>query len=176
MEVVEFDYSGLNLHFGNLGAKCVEIQDRITALKSETLLKLNLSNNYLSDACTERLLSERHNDTGNVHHLAILDLTNNRITRIGLVTLAPLLISNDFKWLVVSSNDFELDDIRSLYSDLRPLAHKVQEESDVDQLLDNWISKVIWVPESFTEYIHRLPITLSSINSHLKYYGKLRVA
>ena len=177
MEAAEFDYSGCNLHFGNLGGKFEEIRNRVAALKSDTLFKLNLSNNYLDDACTEALLSALSDETANMHHLAALDLTNNRITRKGLLTLAPLFIRNDFEWLVVPANDFEIDDIRSLFSDLETMAQKVREETggEWQELLDHWLSKVIWVPETFIDYIDRLPIIPSSINSHLKYYKKLSV-
>ena len=177
MEVVEFDYNSCNLYLGNVGGKCEEIKDRVAALKSNTLFKLNLSNNYLDDACTETLISALFDETANMHHLAILDLTNNCITRKGLLTLAPLFIRNDFKWLVAPANDFGMNDVRYLYSDLETMAQRAPKESGVEwhQLLDNWLSKVIWVPESFTEHIHRLPIRLSSMNSLLKYYGKLSV-
>ena len=175
MEVIEFDYSGCDVHFENLDGKCEEIKNRVAALKPDTLFKLNLSNNYLDDACAETLLSALSDETANMHHLAILDLTNNHITRRGLLTLAPLFIRNDFKWLVVPANDFGVKGVLSFFSDLEPMARKAPREigGDRQQLLDYWISKVIWVPETFTEDIHRLPITISSMNSHLKYYGKL---
>ena len=50
-----------------------KIKNRVAALKSDTSFKLNLSNNYLDDACTEALLSALSDETANMHHPAILD-------------------------------------------------------------------------------------------------------
>ena len=172
MEVTEVDYSGKRLHAGNLCGKCEEIKKSVAALKSNSSFKLNLSNNYLDDICIEALLSTLSDDRINEHHLGILELTNNRITRRGLFILAPLLIREDFEWLVAPANDFGLNDFQSLSSDLRILTYKESEETGIesDELLDKWLSKIIWVPKSFIANIDRLPIRPSSKVSHRKYY------
>ena len=114
------------------------------------------------------------NFTSNDHHLVILDLTNNSITQDGLLMLAPLLMRDDFKWLVVPANDFGLDGIGSLHSGFKPLANKISYETDVDReaLLDDWLSKIIWVPESYTDVLDRLPLSSASKDAHRQYYTK----
>ena len=60
----------------------------------------------------------------------------------------------------------------SFFPDLKTMAQKVPEKTggEWQQFLDCWLSKIIWVPETFAKDIHRLPIALSFLNSHLKYY------
>ena len=164
------DYHGSNLYFGNFGEKNEEVQKRLTASTSSSFI-LNLSDNYLDDTCIETLLSTLSSERA-IEHLVILDLTNNRITQKGLLMLAPLLIRDEFKWLVVPVNNFDIEGIRALFSDLEIFAHKKSEEVGIDRasLLDSWLSKVIWVPETFD--FDRLPLTPSSKEAHKQYYKK----
>lgn len=164
------DYRGNNLYFGNFGEKNEEVQKRLTAVKSSSF-SLDLSDNYLDDSCIETLLSTLSSERA-IEHLVILDLTNNRITQKGLLMLAPLLIRDEFRWLVAPVNDFGIEGIRALFSDLETFANKKSEEVGMDRetLLDTWLSKVIWVPETFD--FDRLPLTPSSKEAHKQYYKK----
>ena len=171
MEIV--DLRGKNYFFGNICEKLYEIQNRLAAVTSLTY-SLNISDNYLDDYCIETLLPMLSNETANDHNLVILDLTNNSITQNGIFMLAPLLMRNDFKWLVAPANEFGLDGIGALQSDFRQLANKISCETDMDSnaLFDDWISKVIWVPESFTDILDRLPLAPVSRDAHRQYYTK----
>ena len=174
MESLEaLDYSGKRLDFGNIYGKCYEINNRV-ALSNTISFNLNISNNRLDDGCIETLLSLLSNET--MDHLAIIDLKKNYVTRRGLLMLAPILIRDYFKWLVATDNYFDLNDYGSFFSDLRTLSIReaVKMGRDWEALLNYWISKVIFVPESFIENIDLLPIAPSSKNSHRMYYKKLR--
>ena len=164
------DYHSNNIYFGNFGEKSEEVQKKLTVVKSSSF-SLNFSDNYLDDSCIETLVSTLSGEK-NIEHLTLLDLTNNRITEKGLLMLAPLLMQDEFKWLVAPTNCFGIEGIRTLLTTLEILASKKSEELSVDKntLADKWLSKVIWLPGAFD--FDKLPLTSSSKEAHKAYYKK----
>lgn len=164
------DYHANHLSFGNFGEKNEEIQ-RVLETQHPSAFSLNLSDNYIDDSCIETLVTSLSNHKY-LDHLIFLDLTNNRITQKGLLMLAPLIVSDSLKYLVIPINSLGIEDIRALSVTLEIDALKKSEEESIDKtaLLSSWLSKVIWLPESFD--FDRLPIPLPSKEAHKQYYRK----
>ena len=92
-----------------------------------------------------------------VKNLKILNLHDNRINFKGLKKLIP--IYKNLKWLLITSNCINSDDIYNFYDYLK------DEEIDITLIY----SKIIWLPS--TCMFDKLPISKISKEAHLKYYN-----
>lgn len=172
------------------------INNGVYEIATKKSVKINLSNNYLTDDVISNLI-RAFQQTHTLFKIHTLDITNNRITANGLKTLIPLLLSSKFQWLVAPINCFNIDGISQIVEAipnyLPPsdpfnfieehcrifIQNDVEHSTEIDKLtslsvteiIDSCLNKLIWLPKNHFETPgHEPPIPPSQIEAHKIYY------
>lgn len=161
------DFHSQGIYFGNVDSKIDQIDSSLEE-KRPSLYSVDLSDNNLDDTCLEAL-AEILTRTENISRIEEINLTNNRISLNGLQLLSPLLLSKNFKRLIIPINSLDMRDISEFLHTLESLIKK-QMDSSKHSLFIEVASKIIWLPESY-DFDH-LPLTEFSREAHKKYYHK----
>ena len=164
------DFHRQGIYFGNIDSK-IEQMDSSLEERRPSLYAVDLSDNNLDDTCLETL-ADILTRPENINRIEELNLTNNRISLSGLQLLSPLLLSKNFKRLVIPINSIDMRDISEF---LHSLDASIKRQIDplkqnVALLFQETASKIIWLPESY-DFDH-LPLTDFSREAHKNYYHK----
>lgn len=164
------DFHSQGIYFGNIDSKIDQIDSSLEE-KRPSLYSVDLSDNNLDDTCLETL-ADILTRPENINRIEELNLTNNRISLGGLQLLSPLLLSKNFKRLVIPINSLDMRDISEF---LHSLEVSIKRQTDplkqnISHLFQEAASKIIWLPESY-DFDH-LPLTDFSREAHKNYYHK----
>lgn len=129
--------------------------------------KLDLSNNYLTDKSTETISAFVKNY---LPSLEILDLSYNRFSEKAMKHFMPILLKENFQYLVMTGNDgaSSMEGLKELVSSL---ATKFPQSSSSPQLINNYLTKVIWIPEAWLNDTSVKMLSPDLIKSHRQFFN-----
>lgn len=136
--------------------------------------KIDLSKNYLDDNSIPKILGLVQNYLPN---LEILDLSFNSITEEGLPYFIPLLLKSKFLYLDIVGNTgaASIDGIRNLVTAYNQQYPTLSSSYSHNERISNFLSKVIWLPESWLDAQNTLRnVSQSQIGSHKEYYNSYK--
>lgn len=164
IDTVDLHHKTIN--FSNYDEKLRPIEE----LDLHNTYMIDLSDNYIDDEVVEVLLKLLQGSKL-TNHLQALDLSNNRISREGLLMLLPLVQEETFKWLIVPINCLDMSDIGAFMHALKERARSIAPEREItaDILALEWMKKIVWLPESYD--LDSLPLDEELKASHKAYYA-----
>jgi Leucine Rich repeat len=165
-EIDTVDLHHQTINFSN----CDEKMRPIEELDLRKTYKIDLRDNYIDDEVVESLVKLLESSKL-IYHLQALDLSNNRISREGLLMLMSLVQEETFQWLVIPINCLDVSDVGAFMHALKEKARSIAPERGIasDILALEWVRKIIWLPESYD--LDSLPLEEEVKASHRAYYA-----
>lgn len=149
-----------------------QLEDELKEIESLKIAKIDLSKNYLDDNSVPKILRMVQNSLPN---LEILDLSFNSISEEGLPQFIHLLLKRNFLYLNIVGNTgaASIDGIRNLVTAYNQQYPSLSGSYSHSEQISNFLSKVIWLPESWLNAKNTLRnVSQSQIESHKEYYKK----
>jgi hypothetical protein len=143
------------------------------AASSNGMISLDMSCRNMHDETIYALMSDL--DPVEFQNVVQVDLSGNNLSVEGLESLIPLISNPGFRWLNISDNQIEGEDLFTKFA-----ATGVEKGARItldEQTRLEFLEKIIWLPRVFfgaddlNENPHGLYITKEVVSRHRMYYG-----
>ncbi|MBA4260308.1 MAG: hypothetical protein C0446_14190 [Chitinophaga sp.] len=150
------------------------------AASSNGMVELDMSCRNMHDETLDALMSDL--DPAVLQNVVQVDLNGNNLSVEGIQSLIPLIANPGFRWLNISDNQIEGEDLFTQFATTRKIVESADVERDNRLILDEQtrlelLEKIIWLPRAFfgvdnpNKNPHGLYITKEVVARHRTYYG-----
>lgn len=150
------------------------------AASSNGMLELDMSCRNMHDETLDALMADL--DPAVFQNVVCVDLNGNNLSVEGIQSLIPVLANPGFRWLNISDNQIEGEDLFTKFATALKSTELTEVERGTRLILDEktrleLLEKIIWLPRAFfgvdnpNKNPHGLYITKEVVARHRTYYG-----